>query len=191
MSEIKYVVEGENFSLDSSAGYIVDLSPEILQGVTKNQRIGDKIKYKRFSLRIDVRLTNKTNSADYTSYGMRVAIVQPRVALDDPISLINIFDSDTNWMSTIKGTAVRVLWDKIMPVSLNGEQAQHAFHMSRFIRKKVFRLNNNVTFRDGTEETPTDWKDTYYMIVLTSNLGTANIAQIDGSYFTRFSYIDV
>lgn len=193
MSEIKYVTTADGFNFDAFNSRIIALNPSIPQGVDKTQRIGNKIQYKRMSLRFNFWIVGNATAVPNFTQTLRLMIFQPRVAFSNPAATLDIFDTN-NWMSTIKGTAVRVMYDKFFTVTpqQSATAAQLATNTGRIMKKIQFRINNNVTFRDSTVSAPTDYKDQYYAYVSSSVYDTTpNEYNLQGQWFVRISYIDV
>lgn len=192
MSEVKYATLASGFNVEAANGYLIGLTPAFPQGVDKNQRIGNKLKYKRLTLKLDFWLAVDAAGAppDWFARGIRIIVFQPRVNLSTPPVLSDILDTPTNYLSTVKGTAVRVMMDKMMAITPSLVATQLSTHLSRVLRKVVFKINNNVTFKSAAETTPLDPKDTYYLLILVDAI-VANTYDLQGSWYTRLSYIDV
>lgn len=194
MSEIKYNFISATINQDVNTFYVANITVDFPQGVDKDNRIGNKIKYRNLTVKFGILMDETAGGAavPYLSRVMRVLIVQPRTDLSTPVAMSDIFDLPNNYLSTVKGTAVRVLYDRMANIVPMTASNQLAVNSGRFVRKLVFRNRNNVTFRDSTVNLPTDDKDLYYLIVITDaiNSGAGNYT-LQGNWFVRQSYIDV
>lgn len=192
MSEIKYVVSALNFNNDVNAFTSIDITPVVPQGVDKNQRIGNKIKYKMLTVRIWFHIASGINAVDFNAKVVRLCILQLRTTLTAPVALTDFFDNGT-FNSTVSGTQVRVMFDKCycMVPALDPNQIAPGNPMKIF-KKLHFKVNNNVTFKSVANTEPTDLKDQYYLLLLTDDLGSGlNRYNMQGNVFTRMSYIDL
>lgn len=192
MSEIKYNIATAAINQDVNTGYISLLNPSFQQGVDKNQRIGNKIKYRNFTVKLSVFLDETNPTIGYFARCVRIIIIQPRTQFNSPVALLDIFDTNNNFLSTIKGTAVRVMYDKMFTVIPTTSPLQHGTNTQRILKKLVFRTKNSVTFRDSTVTIPTDYKDIYYLIIVTDALAVgAGAYTIQGNWYVRQSFIDL
>lgn len=192
MSEVKYATESGAWNYDANGTVLTSINPVITQGASKNQRIGNKIKSKRLYLKLNAWISSDTGAADWFTRKLRIVILQPRVAFSVPLQNSDILDDGNNWLSTIKGTAVRVLYDKMFPLTPQLDANQHPSNSGSVTKKMVFRINNNVTYRDSTVNSPTDLKDQYWIFMFSDFLGLGTGGyDIQGNWFVRHSYIDL
>lgn len=190
MSEVKYGFVTAPINLDANLLYIQYINPGFNQGVDKYFRIGNKIKYRRLSLRLEFWLNNGIAPVNYFARGCRVIIFQTRLALSAPIVALDFLDT-ANWLSTTKGTAVRIMYDKFMVLTPQGAATTLATNTGHYLKSLHFKVNNNVNFRDVTVNVPTDYKDQYYLVILTDQFAQgANVFNVQGSWFTRLSFTD-
>lgn len=191
ITEIKYSTANNVINIDPNVGFIAYLPPVIAQGVDKNQRIGNRIKYKKLSFRFIINVQTVA-AIDYTPIMVRYIVFQPRTQLSNPIVLADFLDVPTDPLSTIKGTAVRVMYDKMSSLVPTNDANQIGSGPQKHVRKITFMTKNNVTYRDSTVSLPTDVKDTYYFVVLTQVLGQgAGGYLLIGQWFVRQSFIDI
>lgn len=162
------------------------------QGVDKTQRIGNRVQYKMLTLNIWAQLANvQVATAAYGASGLRVVVIQQRVAFSSPTVYTDIFDSN-EFLSTIKGTACRVLYDKMITVNQVQNTQTLAYDTGRIHRKLHFKVNNHVTFLNAASSLPTDYKDIYYLVIVSPQYSNgANVAFIQGEWFSRLSFKDV
>ncbi|QDJ95250.1 capsid protein [Capybara virus 22_cap1_591] len=191
MSEIKYSTLYEDISGDSANGVIDELTFGFGQGVDKFNRIGNKIKYKMLTIRLDVRLTNVA-APQYLTQLVRIVVFQTRTEFGGTAVPSAVLDIPLSWDATLRGTVVRVMYDKVFPVTVNGVATQLANVTGRIHRKMHFKVNNNVTFRSSAMTTATDFKDKYYIMITTPQYGgSPNIITTNASYFARLSFVDI
>lgn len=193
MSEIKYSTSSSSFNVDGSGTLTHDVTPTFNQGVGKNNRIGNKIRYKMLTVNFEVFLARGVNLASGFVPGVRVVIFQGRT----DITLTNAFGGiadQTTFLTTFKGTAARILYDKFFVIEPWGADDTSAEGTApRRVQRKVhFRVNNNVDFLDAADTVPDDQKDRYYIMFVTSQFGaTTDQIEIQGSWFSRLSFFDI
>lgn len=192
MSEIKYALTAGEFNVDATGAAFLNLTPTIPQGVDKTNRIGNKIQYRRMSLRFNAWLSADLGQINYFTRQIRIIMFQPRLPLSSPIVLGDFLDTPANYMSTILGTAVRVIMDKFVNVTPQLSANQLPTSVGRVFKKMTIRINNNVDFRSSINSIPLDVKDTYYICVLSDWLGQALVAyDLQGNWYSRLSYKDI
>lgn len=194
MSEIKYATANNSASVIANQYYVANITPVFPIGTAKYQRIGSKIRYRMLTLNFSYwcSVNNGAAAADDFPSLLRIVVFQPRVALSSPFVDTDIFDSTSNYLSTIKGNACRVLYDKMYPVTPTNDANQIGSNTQLVVKKLHFRINNEVNFRDATVGTATDVKDNYYILVYSIYSGSATVAfTIQGGWYSRISYYDI
>lgn len=204
MSEVKYAVTNFIASDTIDNALIHYLNPSILQGVDKDQRIGNKIKTRKFTIKFSYNI-NVANSGQSTAlninFGVRVLIIQQRQSVGT-INVSNIFDTSSSWLSTVKPQNWRVMYDKFFLLgpasgftSSAGANATNIDQSApkRILKKLVFSLPNNVMFIDYATATPNDPKDNYWIVVISNAFGLSVSPDFGQALevFTRMSYIDL
>lgn len=199
MSEVKYVTKSVNAfqAQDLFNGVVVQLNPPIAQGVDRNQRIGNKVRYKYAQLRLMLYLTKGANPLDPDFQFVRVLVVQPRLLPAGGIAVgpvgTEIFDSPTNTaqqtVSSVNHKAVRVIMDRIYKVATLGQGADSQMMSGVYVKKK-FKVNNNVLFRSAVQTDPQDPKDNYYLLIIGSAINNGD-STVNYFYQFRISYIDI
>lgn len=203
MSEIKYSLLNQNtfVNVDAFTGAVVRLNPAISQGVDKDERIGNKIRYKFLQFRMMFRSLDGTNAINPPQMTYRIMIVQMRILPSAGLVLGpaagEIFDNSTSAFTTvyssIKNLNVRVLMDRIYVTTVGQATAGTTYPYNtssyHYIKKKI-RVNNNVTYASSTDNLPTDPKDNYYLVIA-SDAGALNDAILAVAYSMRISYIDI
>jgi len=192
--EIKYGLRFNAFSqFDAAVGQVTDITPQFPQGVTKQSRIGNKIKLKYMQFRMMVQNGLIGNPPGVVVTRLRILLFQTRLnpAGANP-STAEVFDNPTNievMTSSILNPNVRIIMDKTrnMAVGINAATAQEPL---RFYIKKKVRLSNHVSFRSNLDLLPTDPKDKYYIMFL-SDHPTINQINIQYQYTCRISFIDM
>lgn len=195
MAEVKYaVVYNDPTSFDAATGQIVNLTPLIGQGVTKNTRIGNRIRYKFLQVRMYIFCEQYTASATDPITAVRLILFQPRLDFEPPSPPTNsdifmIAGIQACFLSPIQNTNCRIIMDKSFAMSPNARYDETGAPCYKIIKKKV-RINNNVNYRNNDSEDVQDPKDKYYMLLVTNN-ATPQEIRISTSICSRISFIDI
>lgn len=196
MSEVKYAVTELPVNWADNTAFFQKLNPDIPTGVNKDNRIGNRVKTKLLTVKWLIRTGTNANTSQNLEKIVRITIWQQRQILTLPNPIIaDIYDSPGNFLSTLKGNNIRVMYDKTMNLtpglSGGGNPTQLSFGHTHWFKRKFFRVRNNVNFYDSNADQPTDFKDNYWMTITTSNLGGGNNAGgILGGVYVRQSYTD-
>lgn len=193
MSEIKYNTASNAANVAVNLFYSTLITPTFAQGTNKSQRIGNKIKYKMLTLNFNFwsALVNAAQQ-DYFPTMFRILVFQTRTAVGSPMVDTDFFDTSANYLSTVKGTAVRVMYDELFVLTPTGDANQIGCNSQAIVKSLHFPLNNEVTFRDSTSTVPTDVKDNYYLVVYTNYSGGVNTnLNIQGNWYSRISFYDI
>lgn len=193
MAETKYAVKFFDFNGDPFSGVTQLLNPNIPQGIDKNQRIGNTIKYKFLQLRFSIGFVSPSDPfVNYFATTVRIIVWQPRSAYTIPSTpyldsfLFTYTQQFRTGYSPVNNQNVRVLFDRLLPFS--------SVNLTTFLPpvrcfKLKTRINNNVSFASASDVIPKDPKDLYYITVIPhSNLEQTSM-DIDG--IIRISYVDV
>lgn len=193
MSEVKWSTSNALTVFDGAASAFVTLTPAFPQGVDKFQRIGNKIRYKNFGLRFNLSIAALIGFPTYTPRVLRVVIFQKRVEFSVPLVPVNLDILDTNdYLSAVKGTTCRVMYDKYFVVTPINAATQLATNTGRIMKKLNFKVRNNVTFRDAGNTVPTDIKDTYFALIITDFFGGAPLQyNVAFDWNARISFVDI
>ena len=81
MSETKFNVESSFGVVDANDGLFDNVTPTWAQGTSKNQVIGNKIRYKYLQLRLSIYLTDISQNSTQTFAYVRVILFQPRLTV--------------------------------------------------------------------------------------------------------------
>lgn len=188
MSETKYAFKTNVFDNLNENFTIEELTPSFPQGVTKNTRIGNKIRYKYLQFRcfLSNRDGNAAGAVSYQSW--RVMLFWLRNPLTTPITALDVLDTQSI-LSSIKNENVRIVMDKTMTLSNSQDFGQAGYPQRVFIKKK-FPIHQNVLFRSNTESLPLDIHDKLYMLVLS---GSNNVGEsvLNVNWFIRMSFFDL
>lgn len=194
ITEVKFSTSGATSTFDSVNGYIVDITPEIATGVTKQTRIGNRIQYKYLQIRMFLQAADGTSpTPDYIT-ALRAILLQPRMVLDDTVTPYS-FDIFTNpgivssFTSSIKNQNCRILMDKSFLLGTLPDCAVVQLPAAKIMKKKV-RINNNVTFTGGNEVLSADPKDHYILLIVSNNPNT-NAVALAVQWNARISYVDI
>lgn len=191
MSEIKYAYADNVAAFDAFSNYEVYVTPNFPQGVNKNNRIGNRIRYKFLQLRMVIACAQLPAAAAPFNI-IRVILWQPRQIRNvtaNPLNNTQVFNTASP-LSSINPTGCRILMDKTHYFSRWTQQMEPInIAPARFYKKKV-RISNNVNFFSSTELTPSDPKDMYYLTIVT-NASAINQAQITLQWYVRISYTDI
>lgn len=197
MQEVKYTVDNTGIATPDNAVAILNINPDVPQGVSKDARIGLRIRSRKLTVKWSLQISSGVSTPQNAEKAVRILILQQRVAWTSPSVLFSDFtDLSTDWQTTIKGVNARVLFDStrnlVPALSGGGNPTQIGMGSGRWTAKKYFRINNNVNYPTSAALAPTDPKDLYWFVVLTNNyLGTANAGQIIGTIFVRHSFTDM
>lgn len=186
MSEIKYSFAFNAAGQDAATPFIADITPTFPQGVTKNTRIGNAIKYKFLQFRAT--LVSLPGAVPLDQILVRSIIFQTRLPLSVVPATTDILDAN-NILSSIRNTNVRIIQDKSFWLGLEGPLNIESGHTSAKTIKKKARINNNVNFSAAADVLPRDPKDRYYWMFITSQ-GVPLNNNINYSWFSRLSFID-
>lgn len=200
MQEIKYstAVSVGNVT-DSFTGLVVRLNPLIPQGVTKNSRLGTKIRFKHFQWRLIWNsIENVGNPGVPLVQQYRILILQPRIlpaaGLAIGLSNAEVFDNATTGtqcvVSSIRNNNCRVLYDKTFSnaVGYGAGASIGGNPVARHAKLKI-RINNNCNFDSNIATLPTDVKDNYYMMMVSDAI--VNEVNFNWSISTRLSFYDM
>lgn len=190
MSEAKYGTNYNVTNVPNNGMTTININPNFPQGVDKDERIGNRIKYKSLRLEFHSAAVAAGNNINGVA-GVRILLVQLRLPLNTVPSQVDFF-LDAQWCSPIRHEAVRVLWDKfiylqvfnavVVPVTTNIPATYH-----KRLRRKI---RNNVGFASSAALTPTDPKDLYRLIIVT-NSQTANDYTVIMNWGFKISFIDI
>lgn len=199
MSEIKYATTATNglVAFDAFTGVTVRLNPLIPQGSDKDERIGNRVRWKFLQFRMILSVLDGTSGANPLVVRMRIMIIQPRLqpaaGLVTGPNITDIFDNSTNGaqaiVSSIKNTSVRVIMDKTYSLGVLGVASQSQLKAALTVKKKV-RINNNVNYLNAGQTLPQDPKDNYYLVMI-CDTAALNDVLVVYAYTSRISYIDI
>ena len=99
MSETKFNVEIGNGVVDANDGLFDNVTPTWAQGTSKNQVIGNKIRYKYLQLRLSIYLTDISQNSTQTFAYVRVILFQPRLTVTPPATPKT---SDRDWETSVR-----------------------------------------------------------------------------------------
>lgn len=201
MSEVKYAVGRNAGDYDGNQGFQYLINPEIAIGAGKNQRIGQKIRYKRLTVRFQVAARMGTLPVSGTStQTVRILLVQARVNNTGSsypfFNWDDVFDDSGTNNSTVKNHNLRVLMDQIVDLGIlnisNVATSTSMYMLKPSIRrfKLSVPINNNVEYRNASSTLPTDPKDMYYLLFYSNNGAPALAVTLYTSYTCRISYFD-
>lgn len=194
MCETKYAVKANSATPDSVSGYETVLTPNFPQGVNRNERIGNRIRYKYFQFRMSLYLY-VVQPVTSPNQIIRVIIWSPKQEYNVVVNPSNNDQLFYNpgvgaFLSSINPSGAKIYMDRTWYF------ARYAAGMSPIglpisrVFKKKFRLRNEVNFMDSTQLTPTNPKDQIYLTVVT-NGSTLGQTQMGISFNCRFSFIDM
>lgn len=193
MQETKYSVGTANVNnVDSNTGYAAEVTPVFVQGVTKETRLGNRIRYKYIHFRM--RLIHEGVAAQ--SDVVRVILFWSRLPLTVPVNpnkpntWADVFDQPgVSTLSTLKNTNLRVVMDRTRFLGIVGN-AQETQAPSQWYIKKKFRTNQRVNFLNNLDQQPKDPKDKLYILVVTDR-NALNETTFNVRWATRFSFYDL
>lgn len=187
MQEVKYSTTNAAFDIATNVPSFQAITPTFSQGAAKNQRVGNTIRYRWLTLRLNIYAIAAAASANSVAT-FRIVLVQLRLPLTTPNPQItDIFDT-TSPYSTVKGTNVRVLWDKVISLQIFG-QATNTNFLPVYNKKIRRKINNRVNFGATLDTVPRDVKDTYYLVVYPAST-VVNDYVITVNYFNKISFYD-
>lgn len=199
-TEVKYATVGFVGTQSTQTAYITNLNPTILNGSGKSQRIGNRIKYKMLTVKFTIFVSLGIGGSLLANQALvvRVIILQSRQFFSTLPVASDIFDQSagtTAYMSTVGGTAWRVMYDKmrvLTPTQATALIPQNSNDSQEFAANLHFKLGNNVTFSPASQPVPNEPKDLYYLVCVTQNLNNVtNLGQVNANIFVRLSYIDI
>lgn len=192
MSEIKYVpLQADIPAQDAVSGFYQNLTPNISQGVDKDERLGNLIQYKFMQFRMWFVCNPGTAQKEWMIF--RFIIFQARIPLGaipaNKQNMTVLFDLP-NINSSIKNQNARILMDRTIRMGPVG-YADSTYSPAIMVFKKKFRINNRVTFRNAAATLPEDPKDTYHLVIIPNDGVNQNQVQIVGNLSVRYSYYDI
>lgn len=191
MCETKYAVESGGTNVDGATGYEVQVTPTFAQGVDKNMRLGNHIKYKYFQIRMTVGTTIAgVNTPEYNL--VRAILWVPRTAwapvAGSALNQNNLFIQPST-LSSINNNGCRVLMDKTWYLARYTQGLEPMTYAPFKFVKKKFKIFNDVNFEQATEVIPSDWKDKFILTVVTNSpAGSSNLLV---SWNVRVSFYDM
>lgn len=200
MSELKWQVKSQgatpnNFNnlTGNGYGFFNELTPDIDQGPTSTQRIGNRIQYK--NLKVNLYFSSLAGSlVDY--FHLRIIIFIPRGITDftDAQSVwSSLFDGApgnwNQWLQTIDNRNVHILKDKVISLTDPDAYLESGIPVRRLFRWN-FRLRNNVSYRTGQDTLPIEWKDRIFLFVTWPNMAGNNQFLCNYFFWTRISFRD-
>lgn len=202
MSEIKYATTRPNAPQQQDAfnGIVIRLNPDINQGIDKNERIGNKIKFKYCQFRFSFALIRSNVNPPPALFVCRLLLVQLRLLppgglIPGPVLADVFIDATTPDQaihSSINNDMVRVIMDRtycVQNLDMDPNVANANMPTLIYVKKK-WRQSNHCLFRSVTQITPQDPKDNFYFLMLTNANGNGD-ATIFYNYGFRLSYIDL
>lgn len=191
MSEIKYSYRQDAGNFDGATPQIFALTPSFVQGVGKNQRIGNQIQYKFMIARFSLYVLRGTVPVNQVA-GIRSILFQLRLPLTSPTPVVQDILDENDWLSSVKNTNARVLSDKLFffkPAAISGISAENNMPSGTTWRKKR-RIRNKVNFKTTANTDPLDVQDQYYWMLVT-NTGNVNDYTVSMEYFNKISFYDI
>lgn len=189
-TEIKWaVVQVDPPAFDANSNFIYELTPSISQGFGKDERIGNKIKYKFFQFRMAGFLALGTAPASTVTF-VRIMVVMGRGQISVPPVVTDFLWNDS-FLSPVLNNNCRVVLDRTMALSPIGAAQSGVTNLPpTFHIKKKVRMNNNVLFRGDADNFALDIHDRCFLIFMT-NLTGANQQLANIGWQARWSFIDI
>lgn len=187
MSEIKFSTASNAVNILNNLPFITSLVPTFPQGVDKNNRIGNRIKYKYIQLRFALDLNQGVAPTSSTAY-WRMIVFWTRLPLSVAPALTDILFT-AHFLSSVRNTNVRVITDKTYLLTPAGVVTDTQRPNAVFYKKK-FRTFQEVNFSNAADQIPRDPKDNLYCCLFSNNLLGVNDTNLDFTWNSRFSYTD-
>lgn len=192
-TEVKYsTATATDQVITAGTWSLTNVSPTIVQGVARAQRIGNHVQFKRVcvSIRFDaVALAAIGGLEQIASY--RISLVQPRIEALAIADITTASITNSNIYTPYNTTAVRTIrdWKGIISIKpISGSALADTYVPSSIFRRVVIRLPYNVNFKSDVISTLNDPKDQTWIMVGLSGGGNTQ-GYINASF--RYSYIDV
>lgn len=179
MQEIKWATLDTAGTADSSLGYIQRISPNILQGTSKNNRIGDRVSSKHVSFRLTVILAPLGVGPYPQSLLCRWVIFtmkQPPAAVTPVLN--EIFDTPANALCyplmNSNSTSASFIKSKLWATGLQSATAVNTQSPTHKVFHADFRFRNKMSYVSSLSSISSDPKDVMYLAIITNNLVAGN-----------------
>lgn len=186
--ELKYA-EGFNFAgaILGNTVTTYDATPVIPQGTAKTERIGNRIKYRYYTITTWMNVI-PTGPGALNIGTYRFILYSPKVALASAATFMAGLGLDRNWDTQIVQIHLDRTFNLNNPWQVGVLGASYVNGRSQIMFKKVIRFSRIVTFTQGVDNQATEPIDTlqavFYSPVLANPL-------VDWSFRYKVSYIDV
>lgn len=191
MQEIKWSTSkyDSGQAIPSGTYFLQEITPTFVQGVDKNQRIGNRIRYKRLTINGVMWMSEGIAPRSFCHY--RCIIFAARInnpGVADVFDVVTIGGGSQGIFSTVKHQNVRVIADHIMPLAIQSNAANVQIPAVKKLRisKPIY---NNVDFQSVSTILPTDPHDKIY-VVFGSDAPVASASPVL-TLFIKVSYYDM
>lgn len=167
MQVIKWVTTKFTSGFTTPAGIYTspqDITPTFIQGTDNDNRIGNKIRYKRLTINGVFWVLAGLAPPDFCIYRMTIFAARINApTTSDLYDVATIGGGAEGIFSTIQHKNVRVIYDKITQISVQNNAATVMLPAVKRIkiRRPIF---NNVSFANSTQVVPTDPHDKLYLV---------------------------
>lgn len=192
--ETKFQENGPSSSLVATgftaSGPITPTS--ILNGSERDERIGNRIKFLRCSLKFHTWVPSVTANTTLGAFGnVRLLILNPRLVLSE----FNSYVATLNAYSFIDPSVATVMFDRLFqlsnPVAVTGAgNVPNTSYPSSRMFTMYFKFPRTVTFRDGVD-TVLNHEDNLYFVMINGVVADSTQPETAYRWSSKTSWVDL